>query len=401
MEKAVRFVLVLWIGLVQLSCTRRVGVEPISTISPSPVPSLSATASKVSPMPFIDTSHENIVMETPFGIYLVYDIDEQRSYEVTLPAVDCVFARRLWIAICQTNNGLVSVDIQTGLQTALPIPPVRGWELTTGERSLFYNVDMGDVEFQGEIIGDIYELYRFDLKRNTIEDLGPLNTTEGLGELALSNLGGHLASVRGIGESHRASELYEIMPDGTYQRIGPDLVLTVEELTWSPTDEILGITASDLFYDESLSDQGPNCTTTRFITYRWSTQEVRQVSQAPIDTCFQYTYHTSSNIWSPDGRRVVLKLIPPYGQTEDEELCVVEIDSASQRCLAVVLPEEWITQVAWSPDSLSLAYLVANRSSRYVDLRMISADGGTQTVLLANILGVWEITGLVWIGARR
>ena len=331
----------------------------------------------------MDTNHENIVLKDSSGVTMIYDVEERSTHTIAL-SEDCQLVGRILAAICRTDKGLVSIDLQSGLQMVIPVPSLNGWSLTTGERFLYF----------GEPSGNQYVLYRYDLERRTTESLGAYNPAGWVIAPEFSDFDVPLIGTRLDETSELVPELYQLTSDGAYQRIGPDLRWSITGFSWSPTEALLGIGASDVS-----SDAPSYCAATLFITYRVGAHEVNQIAHAPVDTCYTDFSIVARSIWSPDGQKVVLVPSKTY-QVLDQELCIVEIDAASQKCLAVLQPNERLGRVAWSPDSQSLVYIVENRTSGDADLRTISIDGLSRTTILAKIASGQDIIDLIWLRAR-
>ena len=123
--------------LLVVSCQSHVQIDATPSASSQVSMTRTPSATTMLPQPIMDTNHENIVLKDSSGVTMIYDVEERSTHTIAL-SEDCQLVGRILAAICRTDKGLVSIDLQSGLQMVIPVPSLNGDEQENGQLKFLY-----------------------------------------------------------------------------------------------------------------------------------------------------------------------------------------------------------------------------------------------------------------------
>lgn len=367
----------------QYNVTASVPTEESSATSTS-VPTQTIVPMPTIMVPRLDIKSESIFIGTDIGRYYVYNIETKLTDAILLSA-KCMLFRDGKKAICQNSAGVYIYELVPGKAQALPISK-DSWELTPDRSALYYIRKNGDVS----------DLFTYNISTGAIVKFASINYNEWAvpskpaGYWALFPEPSTYGKPTGVYVDTKGSPIVYYMVEVDTQtnvisRFSADITGYITgDMTLSPYAPIIGVGSTSKFPTDVT-----RCTATIFSTYNTVSRKVKQLLQAPEGECFDHFNLYSSNIWSPDGNKVILSTA--------KHICVLRMEESIGNCYEFNYSEEYINRISWSPDSQRIAFIVGKRSSAIQYLRISPVDDLSHVDVNESYNIIGPVVDLLWI----
>jgi Tol biopolymer transport system component len=329
----------------------------------------------ISPTSTVDASllpRGKVFVGSVEGEYLVYNLDTGDAGFLTL-FPECRILPQGREAICQREDRLYIVDIDSKHEAVLPLIGVDAWKFTSNRQGVLLMIDKEN---------GFVELHYYDLGRGSSRLLATIHKGEWALFPDLSGDGNHLV---GLYQANASNALIDIdLQNNSAEEISLSIdVDKILELSPSPIRAVLGIGATEVKWEDV-----NRCYTTAFYTYDVETGVARKIAHVPSgEACYEFFNIVARNIWSPDGTKVAL--------VAGQKLCILYVGDVHQSCVQIARGDEIIDVVSWSPDSRFLAYILTDTVSGTKDLYLVSDDGTVKYALVGK-LTYSRIVDLFW-----